>query len=141
MFDNIGGKIKTLAQVVCWLGIIISGIYGIGMMAVDVHLVLAGIIVIVTGSLMSWLSSFALYGFGELIENSQMIRYNTDRINKLLETIAPKEEKEPVKKTKTPYVSSNSTVKKTYDGGWICKKCSTKNMGNSTYCKDCGAYK
>ena len=90
MFDNIGGKIKTLAQVVCWLGIIISGIYGIGMMAVDVHLVLAGIIVIVTGSLMSWLSSFALYGFGELIENSQMIRYNTDRINKLLETIAPK---------------------------------------------------
>ena len=29
MFTNIGGKIKALAKVVCWIGIILSVIFGI----------------------------------------------------------------------------------------------------------------
>ena len=29
MFENIGGKIKGLAKVVCWIGIILSVITGI----------------------------------------------------------------------------------------------------------------
>ena len=30
MFDNIGDKIKTLAKVLCWIGIVISVIAAIG---------------------------------------------------------------------------------------------------------------
>ncbi len=87
MFNNIGGKIKTLAKVLCWLGIIISVLSGIGIMvgggagqltvngsASGVPGVLVGILVIVIGCLASWIGSFFAYGFGQLIENSDAIR-------------------------------------------------------------------
>ena len=35
MFKNIGGKIKALAKVICWIGIIGSVLAGIGMMVAD----------------------------------------------------------------------------------------------------------
>ena len=71
MFSNIGGKIKTTAAVCCWIVIIASVISGIAMMAND--MVAEGLIVIVVGALSGWISSFGLYGFGELIENSSII--------------------------------------------------------------------
>ena len=71
MFTNIGGKIKTTAAVCCWIVIIAFVISGIAMMAND--MVAEGLIVIVAGSLSGWISSFVLYGFGELIENSSII--------------------------------------------------------------------
>lgn len=73
MFDNIGGKIKTLAQVVCWIGIIASVIIGFVMMAQDDDTAFAGILIMVLGSLGSWIGSFMTYGFGQLIENSDIL--------------------------------------------------------------------
>ena len=73
MFDNIGGKIKTLAQVVCWIGIICSVISGIVMMANGDELAFLGFMIMVIGSLVSWVSSFTLYGFGQLIENTDQL--------------------------------------------------------------------
>lgn len=84
MFDNIGGKIKTLAKVLCWIGIAFSVITGIAVMfgsvssvsyngsryATGGSSVVAGILIIVLGCLFSWLGSFFAYGFGQLIENS-----------------------------------------------------------------------
>lgn len=70
MFDNIGSKIKTLAKVLTWLGIIGSCISGILLMAEDEDLIAAGLLIIIFGSLISWGGSFLLYGFGQLIENS-----------------------------------------------------------------------
>ena len=32
MFSNIGGKIKTLAKIICWIGIILSVVTGVIMM-------------------------------------------------------------------------------------------------------------
>jgi len=74
MFDNIGGKIKSLAQVVCWIGIITSVIYGIVLMGTDDDLIFFGFIVMVVGTLLSWVSSFTLFGFGEIIEDTKLIR-------------------------------------------------------------------
>lgn len=65
MFDNIGGKIKVVAQVVCWIGIITSVISGI---VTFEESVLLGFLIMIVGSFISWISSFTLYGFGELIE-------------------------------------------------------------------------
>ncbi len=74
MFDNIGGKIKALAQVVCWIGIIASAICGIIMMATgDPSLNLIGFLIIILGSLFSWIGSFMTYGFGQLIENTDKL--------------------------------------------------------------------
>ena len=73
MFDNIGSKIKTLAKVVCWIGIIGSIIAGMAMIATMGSVgVLSGLLTIVLGTLLSWVGSFVLYGFGEMVENSDI---------------------------------------------------------------------
>lgn len=73
MFDNIGGKIKTLASVIAWLGIVCSVIIGIVFIATAEKLIFAGIIIAIVGSISSWVGSFLLYGFGELVDNSAII--------------------------------------------------------------------
>ncbi len=97
MFNNVGSKIKTLAKVLCWVGIILSVVSGIIIMVAGNNIpfnynygynsyrnsgfsgstFVIGLIVIVVGSLCSWLSSLFTYGFGQLIENTDNIRENT----------------------------------------------------------------
>lgn len=84
MFDNIGGKIKTLARAVCGAGIALSVVYGLFLIVSGIgsyygggSKVLTGILVMLIGSFASWIGSFFTYGFGELIENSEEIRRNT----------------------------------------------------------------
>lgn len=85
MFDNVGGKIKAVAKIFCWIGIIASVIGGIGcfVMAAEASrsmqmtLILSGIGAIVGGSLVSWLGSLFTYGFGELID--QVTLFNSRR--------------------------------------------------------------
>ena len=81
MFSNISGKIKTLAQALCWIGIVGSVISGLAMMGSGGDLALLGFVVIVIGSLLSWVSSFTLYGFGQLIENTDKIVLNAEKPN------------------------------------------------------------
>lgn len=78
MFDNIGTKIKSLAKIVCWVGIIITVIAGIVMLASgdDISSPI-GLVLIVAGPIGSWISSFFVYGFGELIEKASEIAENT----------------------------------------------------------------
>ena len=85
MFNNIGGKIKTLAKVLCWIGIIASIIFGLAMIVVgngrsynaSGPVALLGVLYMVLGSLFSWIGSFFAYGFGQLIEDTEEIRENT----------------------------------------------------------------
>lgn len=74
MFDEIGFKIKTVAQVFTWIGIVGSVIWGFVVMGSNVdNAVLFGILIIAIGSLASWLGSLTLYGFGQLIENTDIL--------------------------------------------------------------------
>ena len=92
MFNNIGRKIKMLAKVLCWFGIIASVISGIVMVFTGVAVnstvvrgygatadelsgtaaVIGGIVMMIVGSLVSWIGSFCMYGFGQLVENSDI---------------------------------------------------------------------
>lgn len=81
MFDNIGKKIKLLASVLCWVGIIAYVIVAIimivvGMVGSDI-LIGLGLIFLFVGPLISWISSFFMYGFGELIDKVGDIERNT----------------------------------------------------------------
>ena len=69
MFDDIGGKIKKLATFFSFIGIIISILVGI-ILTVIFNSVLFLLLIGGLGSLFSWIASFCLYGFGQLIENS-----------------------------------------------------------------------
>lgn len=75
MFNNIGSKIKTLAKVLTWIGIIGSIAAGAAMVdVVDEDIVVIVMLgTIIGGSLVSWVGSFLLYGFGQLIENTDIL--------------------------------------------------------------------
>ena len=97
MFKNIGKKIKVLAKVLCWIGIVCSIIIGLLVIllgasggvevsevpGVDVSVsgvgsIVAGVVIIVLGCLISWIGSFTTYGFGELIDNVKKINDRQD---------------------------------------------------------------
>ena len=91
MFENIGGKIKGLAKVICWIGIIISVIFGVFFWLIDPYVLdiergvqfFIGLIIIAIGSLLSWVGSFVLYGFGELVDNSSAIRSDLSQMKEI----------------------------------------------------------
>ena len=70
MFDDIGRKLKTLAKVSTILGIIGSVIAGCALMGDDF---LTGLLILVLGSVFSWIGSFTVYGLGQLIENTDAL--------------------------------------------------------------------
>ncbi len=77
MFNNIGQKIKGLALASSILGIIASILVGIGLSA-SVNPFL-GLILAILGSFICWISSFVLYGFGELVDNSSKLVKMSDK--------------------------------------------------------------
>ena len=77
MFKNMGGKIKMLTKISCWIGIGFSVILGMVMIVAGLNayrgggaLIGGGLAVMAVGSLMAWIGSFFAYGFGELVDNS-----------------------------------------------------------------------
>ena len=73
MFNNIGEKIKIFAEVLTLLGIVASVITGFVFIAISYDTMLMGLLICIFGPLVSWLSSLTLYGFGQLIENSDIL--------------------------------------------------------------------
>lgn len=71
MYNNIGGKIKKLVKIITIGGFIIFGLAGL-ILAFTTSFI-GGILIAVIPCLILWISSFVLYGFGELIDNSVKI--------------------------------------------------------------------
>ena len=164
MFDNIGGKIKTLAKVVCWIGIIACIITGIVQMATDEDLVLAGILTAVVGSLLSWVSSFVLYGFGQLVENSDEIVFQNNKLidikddkqnhntppsnsSNVKTPFNPPESQhkwkcvscgEMISSNPCPYCGNNTQLKKESTAPYWCGKCGKEGPYEGN-CPDCGS--
>lgn len=85
MFNNMGRKIKVLAKILCWIGIIASAVFGFlfGTKDDETLSLIIGIAIIIFGTLFSWIGSFLLYGFGQLVENSDILVQNSDRMLEL----------------------------------------------------------
>lgn len=73
MYDNIGGKLKLLAKIVFGIDAAIAIIGGLVLMSFDEDLIFIGFIVMIIGFIIAWIFSWFLYGFGQLIENSDII--------------------------------------------------------------------
>lgn len=73
MFNNIGGKIKVVAMTLCIIGIVFSVIAGFALIVADESTMLSGILLIIVGPIASWIGSFMTYGFGQLVENSDIL--------------------------------------------------------------------
>ena len=77
MFENIGGKIKTSAKVLCTLNIISSIAFSIAMFVladsywrISEYFITVGVSTLILGPITAVISSYLIYGFGELVENS-----------------------------------------------------------------------
>ena len=126
MFKNIGKKIKTLAKIVCCLGIILFVFLGflVSMNYFQQKMVLFGIfsflIYAILGSLFSWIGSFCLYAFGELVDNSKTVvdlQKENLRIQHML-----------LKNTKNTYQSNKK---------WRCAKCGSEVSAEYKSCPFC----
>ncbi len=83
MFNNIGHKIKSVAKIFTWVGIISCVLCGLVVMFSSGKLngqsfgyaasIPSGLAIMIIGSICSWLVNLTLYGFGELVENSSRI--------------------------------------------------------------------
>lgn len=80
LFENIGGKIKKLAVGTFVVEAIAAIIGGIGLMVGyqgHPYAILGGLATIFFGLFVALVSSWLLYGFGQLIENSDIVAKNT----------------------------------------------------------------
>ena len=97
-------------------------------------------IVFLYGVIAGFIFCLLIYALGEIIDQLECSNSNTYELYQLLKKMAPEEEKK-TEPQKSYLTSSTPTVKKTADGGWVCKKCGTKNDSSAQFCKDCGTYK
>lgn len=145
MFDDIGSKIKGLAIGVFALGAIGACILGLILISGDV--VLFGVLVIAAGIAIAYVGSFRLYGYGQLIENS-------DTIVQLLKEAKEREKLSPSRSTSpSPVTASKPSVTspgkpmdglKPGEGETIvrCGKCGKDYIapaGKSATCPYCGS--
>ena len=89
-YENIGDKIKGLAQMSFVVEAIAAVITGIALMISDEDLILYGLLVLIAGPIIAWVSSWLLYGFGQLIENSDIIAEEYNRKNEKHEKVVEK---------------------------------------------------
>lgn len=81
MYDNIGCKIKKLAEIAFYFETVASVIAGIAMWIVTEQTICA--LIVVVGPLFAWISSALLYGFGEIVDKVGKIENNTRTLVKI----------------------------------------------------------
>ena len=168
MFSNIGGKLKKLAVILAVLGIIGSVISGIVTMAGSSNMrmygsygigysagrIVAGLLIIAIGFLISWVGTMGLYGLGELIERTVQTEEHTrvlaDEVRALrkqgIACNLPMSDSKPAATpsvsttVSTPSVSSTQTSDSSTDM-WRCGKCGVMNTSTAISCKNCGTYR
>lgn len=142
MFNNIGKKIKTLAEIITVLGILASIVTAIVIWTTVEYSFLIGLGILVFGCIFAWIGSFLLYGFGELIESTKRIEqticpqtpgasnkpanvsfYNADDLSYEIADPAPQQYSS---------TTANPTIM------WKCPKCHTPYMKDVKRCDVCG---
>ena len=151
MYDNIGGKIKSLAV---WMFIFEatgSIITGFVLMAEEDALY---ILLVIFGPIIAWVSSWILYAFGEMVEKTCDNENNTRHILNIVSTLTKKQINdfendtrqilnelstlsfEQTNNFENDTAKSNAEVKTTVTHKWRCDSCG--NMRTQSPCEHCG---
>ena len=77
MYENIGKKIKGLAKACFIVETIAAVLAGVIMIATDEDYIVYGAMIAILAPLVAWVSSWLLYGYGELIDKACEIEANT----------------------------------------------------------------
>ena len=152
MYNNIGGKIKLLAAISFAIMAIGSFVGGIAMMATDDDLILPGVFVLILGPVFSWVSTWVLFGFGELIESNEDTKNSVYAIENMLRSyirnttgVTPSSTPTPVSSVKStapvapaaPAAAPTAAPAKTPEvPSSFCTQCGAKVIGS--FCVRCG---
>lgn len=91
MFNNVGGKMKTVTKIYFLVCMILSVLFGAVLMLIGLinivdgevasgfMLIFLGIIVIPICGLSGWLIALPLYGYGQMIENTDKMADRNDK--------------------------------------------------------------
>ena len=153
MFDNVGEKIKKFATTLAWLGISLSLLFGIVFIAVGEgsdSSVAIGLTVMIAGPLSSWISSLLLYGFGQLITNSDLLvkQGTKTRLHpgEAFSSPPKTEQKAPAQTNTTPTTpaptkewADKATFTVTENETIICTQCNYEQPKERKVCWHCGA--
>ena len=121
MFDNIGERIKELALSIFVIEVIAAVVSGIIMIvAGGDDLIVVGILTMIIGSALAYLSVILIYAFGELVENSTIIA----------NCVANNEEA----RTNSSPRFAKKNIGPDY---WLCPKCGKSNHNTAGTCA-CG---
>ena len=137
MFDNIGKKIKGLAVALFTIEAIGAFIAGIVFITdSDDENAVVGLLVMVGGILISWISSWFLYGFGEIIDKLQDIERNTRGTDRKADqaTTAPAGATNQTNSQRPHSENKSKFIYYTIP----CPHCRRQNKTNRTTCWNCG---
>ncbi|MBE5938786.1 MAG: hypothetical protein E7266_00175 [Lachnospiraceae bacterium] len=143
MFDNIGEKIKTLTKTIVGIGIFVSIISGVFLLAQFCSVDAPGIgfilfiLIAGGGSAISWVSSFVIYGYGELISKTTEIEriLSGRQTEKNIHIMNEQEYTEMV--IQKEFDDVGIKIHEQGENTWICPECCRENHLNKTICK-CG---
>ena len=166
MFNNVGAKIKKIAKIVCWIGIIGSVILGIIMIVQGNELnsqrtsyggfygdfsytvtsnagnglKTSGWLTLLLGPLFSWLASLGIYALGQITMNSDITAETAVEIKELLEKErAAAEPEEPKQDEAEDQGGETAYAVKVSDYIERCSNCGTTQRKGRNVCFKCGA--
>ena len=132
LFENVGGKLQKLAFFTTIIGMIGSVIAGFPYFEISP---ITGIRIILVGCLCSWLGSLAMYGFGQLIENTDKIVAMQKKLTQASSPASQTAEHSPI--TNAPQAASPAVAKNPFRvEAKPCPHCG--EMVKSSTCSMCG---
>lgn len=146
-FENIGGKIKGFAKWSCWITILliwIAAAFSFVFIVTDewkASFWWIPIIGAIAGPISVWLGCWALYAFGQLVEDVHALRSNKslESIERNISILAEPQKKQAEENRKKAAAEQSrkdgDTPKHT---SWTCNKCKIKNLDTRTTCWNCG---
>lgn len=141
MYKNIGGKIKGLAKFFCTLGIIFSVLIalvlcGLGVASGEevaaIVCIIGGVVYVLVGILIAWLSTIMLYAFGQQVEMQEKSAVLLEKIlNKMSAAPAPQPVAPPAPKPIPPMPKYEAPKP-------VCPKCGAAVSEGAAFCTACG---
>ena len=147
LFENAGTKIRNLAVGLFAIEAIAAILGGIVMIMGDSDLFFFGILTIVVGIGVAYLSALLLSAFGELVESStENMKINSKILDIMTEKDRPASAKtapvtRPTPIDPTQYTGTSRPAAPAVPNTWVCQHCGTTNKTNTSMCKGCGQYR
>jgi hypothetical protein len=144
MYSNIGKKIMTLATIIATVTMALSCGFGIYLLVEGATA--TGILIMVFGPIVCWISGFFLYGFGRLIDNSDYIAFKMGRrdgygipdVSRMLDWSNP-EDDDVDESVPAPQFVAQRVVYENKDAETaFCSVCGSKTEKGSAFCTKCG---